>query len=96
MKLTMMVALTTMAMAAAGTAMAQDQAALAKSSGCLNCHDVDAKKMGPSLKSIAAKYKGKADAEGMLVTKLTTAKGHPEVKAKPDDVTALVKWILAM
>ena len=96
MKLTMMVALTTMALAATGTAIAQDQAALAKSSGCLNCHDVDAKKMGPSFKSVAAKYKGKADAEAMLVTKVSTAKGHPEVKAKPDDVTTLVKWVLAM
>ena len=96
MKSMMMLALTTMALAAAGTAVAQDQSALAKSSGCLNCHDVDAKKMGPSLKSVAAKYKGKADAEAMLVKKLTTAQGHPEVKAKPDDVTALVKWVLAM
>src|SRR5450432_3393317 len=43
-----MVALTSLALAAAGTAFAQDQSALAKSSGCLNCHAVDAKKMGPS------------------------------------------------
>ena len=71
MKSMMMLALTTMALAAAGTAVAQDQSALAKSSGCLNCHDVDAKKMGPSFKSVAAKYKGKADAEAMLVTKVS-------------------------
>ena len=96
MKITMIVALAAIALAATGTAHAQDQSALAKSSGCLTCHDVDAKKMGPSFKSIAAKYKGKADAEAMLDSKLTGAKGHPEVKAKPDDVKALVKWILAM
>ena len=48
-------------MAAAGTASAQE--ALAKSSGCMNCHDVAAKKIGPAFKDIAAKYKGKADAE---------------------------------
>ena len=92
----MMVGLMTMAMIAAGTAVAQDQSALAKSSGCLNCHAVDAKKMGPSFKATAAKYKGNADAEAMLVAKITAAKDHPEVKAKPDDVRALVKWILAM
>ena len=92
----MMVGLMTMAMIAAGTAVAQDQSALAKSSGCLNCHAVDAKKMGPSFKATAAKYKGNADAEAMLVAKITAAKDHPEVKAKPDDVKALVKWILAM
>ena len=96
MKSMMMVVLTTAALAATGAAVAQDQSALAKSSGCLNCHDVEAKKMGPSFKSVAAKFKGKADAEVTLVTKLTTAKDHPEVKAKPDDVKALVKWVLAM
>jgi len=94
MKSVMMVVLATAAFAVAGTASAQE--ALAKSSGCLNCHAVDTKKMGPSFKDTAAKYKGKVDAEASLVTKLTTAKGHPEVKAKPDDVTALVKWVLAM
>ena len=96
MKSTMMVALTAMALAAAGAASAQDQSALAKSSGCLNCHAVDTKKMGPSFKSVAEKYKGKADAEASLVAEITGAKGHPEVKAKPDDVKALVKWVLAM
>jgi len=96
MKLMMMVAVTAAALASAGVAVAQDQSALAKSSGCLNCHSVDAKKMGPSFQSVAAKYKGKADAEASLVTKLTTAKGHPELKASPDDVKALVKWVLAM
>jgi cytochrome c len=90
----MMVALTAAALALSGTASAQE--ALAKSSGCLNCHSIDAKKMGPAFKDVAAKYKGKADAEAMLVTKVSTAKGHPEVKASPDDVKSLIKWILAM
>ena len=80
--------------AAPGVANAQE--ALAKSSGCLNCHDATAKKMGPAFKEIAAKYKGKADAEATLQTKLTGAKGHPAVKASADDVKALVKWVLAM
>lgn len=79
--------------AAAGVANAQE--ALAKSSGCLTCHDMTVKKMGPSFKDIAAKYKGKADAEGMLVANLSAAKGHPAVKAKGDDLTSLVKWVLA-
>ena len=96
MKISISVALTVIAVAATSTAFAQDQTELAKSSGCLNCHAVDAKKMGPSFKSIAEKYKGKADAEASLVTEVSTAKGHPEVKAKPDDVKTLVKWILAM
>jgi cytochrome c len=80
-------------LAAAGAANAQE--ALAKSSGCMNCHDVSTKKIGPSFKDVAAKYKGKADAETTLVAKLEEHKGHPEVKAKGDDLKSLVKWVLS-
>ena len=79
--------------AAAGVANAQE--ALAKSSGCTTCHDMTVKKMGPSIKDIAAKFKGKADAEAMLVANISAAKGHPAVKAKGDDLTGIVKWMLA-
>lgn len=75
---------------------ADDASALAKSSGCLNCHAVDAtKKVGPGFKTVAEKYKGKADAEAALVTKLSEGKGHAAVKASKEDVTKLVKWVLA-
>jgi len=93
MKLILSVALTLAALFAAGAANATE--ALAKGSGCLTCHAIDGKKMGPSFKEIAAKYKGKSDAEAMLVAKLSAAKDHPEVKAKPDDVKVLVKYVLA-
>ena len=69
--------------------------ALAKADGCLNCHAVDSKKVGPAFKEVAAKYKGKADAEATLTAKLTEGKGHPATKAKPDDLKAIVKWVLA-
>jgi cytochrome c len=85
------------AAAAIGTAGAANaQEALAKSSGCLNCHDVNTKKIGPAFKDVAAKYKGKADAQAMLVAKLSEAKGHPSVKAKGDDLNSLVKWVLSL
>ncbi len=93
MKIIVMVTLSTLALAAAGTASAQE--ALAKSSGCLNCHAVDTKKIGPAFKDVAAKYKGKADAEAKLVAEISGAKGHPAVKASPDDIKSLVKWVLA-
>jgi len=80
--------------ASAQTAIAQE--ALAKSSGCLNCHAADTKKVGPSFKSIAEKYKGKADAEATLVANIKGGKGHPAVKASDDDLKSLVKWVLAM
>jgi len=82
------------ALAGAGVASAQED--LAKASGCTTCHDVSAKKVGPSFKEIAAKNKGKAGAEATLVKAITEGKGHPASKAKPEDVTKLVKWILAM
>jgi len=84
-----------MAAGALATGSASASEALAKSSGCMTCHSIDTKKMGPAFKEIAAKYKGNAAAEGKLVQALSTAKGHPEVKAKGDDVKTLVKWVLA-
>jgi len=94
MKLIVLTAAVTIGFAAASAVNAQE--ALAKSSGCLNCHATDTKKMAPSFKDIAAKYKGKADAQATLETKLSSGKGHPAVKASADDVKSLVKWVLAM
>ena len=51
--------------------------ALMKKSGCFKCHSVDKKKDGPAYKEVAAKYKGKPDAEQKLFTHLTT---NPKVK----------------
>ena len=79
-------------LAAAGPALAQES--LAKSSGCLTCHAIDTKKMGSSFKDIAAKYKGKSEAA--LTAKLSAGKEHPAVKASPEDVNKLVKWILSL
>ncbi len=93
MKSLVIAAVVAAGLAATGAANAQE--ALAKSSGCLNCHDVNTKKIGPAFKDVAAKYKGKADAEAMLVAKISEHKGHPEVKAKGDDLKSLVKWVLS-
>ena len=71
--------------------------ALAKSNGCLACHNVEgAKKVGPAFKEVATKYKGKADAEATLEAKLASGKGHPAVKASPEDQKTLVKWVLSL
>jgi len=63
--------------------------------GCTKCHSVDKDKKGPAFKKVAAKYKGKADAEATLTAKLSKGEGHPAVKASPADVTSLVKWVLS-
>jgi cytochrome c len=80
----------------ASATLANAQEALAKSSGCLNCHAVDSKKVGPAFKEVAAKYKGKSDAEATLVAKVSGGKEHPAVKAGGDDVKSLVKWVLSL
>jgi cytochrome c len=94
MNLIALTVVATVALSAAGAANAQE--ALAKSSGCLNCHAVDSKKIGPSYKDVAAKYKGNPAAEATLVAKITGGKEHPPVKASADDVKSLVKWVLSM
>ncbi|MEO5676540.1 MAG: cytochrome C [Usitatibacter sp.] len=96
MKRTLVFAAAALALATA-SAGASASEALAKSSGCLGCHNVEgAKKMGASFKDLAAKHKGKADAEATLVAKIGGGKGHPGTKASADDVTTLVKWVLSL
>ena len=81
---------------AAGFAQAQAKPEdLLKSNGCMNCHAIDQKKVGPAFKDIAAKMKGKADAESMLVAQLKSGKGHPAVKASDADLATMVKFVLA-
>ena len=93
MKAMMIAAVVAAGVLAAGAANAQE--ALAKSSGCLTCHSIDTKKMGPSFKDIAKKFKGNATAQADLVAKVGGGKGHPAVKASPDDLNNIMKWVLA-
>jgi len=50
---------------------------LAKKNDCFKCHAVDKTKKGPSLKKIAAKYKGKPDGQEKPSKNMTTG---PKVK----------------
>lgn len=43
---------------------------LAKKSGCLACHAVDKKVVGPAWQDVSAKYKGDAGAKATLVEKI--------------------------
>jgi cytochrome c len=79
----------------AGAAQAQAGADVLKAKGCLNCHDMNKKKVGPSYKDVAAKYKGNKSAEGDLVAKLKEAKGHPKIQASDAELQAAVRHVLA-
>jgi cytochrome c len=77
---------------AAASAFAQSGADVVKSKGCLNCHAVDAKKVGPSFKDIAAKHKGD---EAALEAKLKSGKGHPKVNASDAELKAAIGYVLS-
>jgi cytochrome c len=98
-----------MAVAAAGSLLLAGQAAadqaLAQKSGCMACHSVDKKVLGPAYKDVAAKYKGQKDAEAKLIDKVK--KGGSGVwgpipmpanspQVKDEDIKTIVKWVLAM
>ena len=82
-------------MVIAGAANAQAGADLAKAKGCLGCHAVDQKKVGPAYKDVAAKYKGNKDAEAMLIAKLKDGKGHMKITASDAELKTLVQWALS-
>lgn len=103
MKAFLLTALTAGALLMTGQAMA-DQA-LAQKSGCLACHGVDKKVLGPAFKDVAAKYKGSKGAEAKLVAKVK--KGGSGVwgpipmpanspQVKDGDIKSIVKWILSL
>ena len=57
----------------AAPAMADE--ALAKAKGCLACHTVDKKLIGPMYKEVAKKYAGQKDAEARIASSIV--KGTP-------------------
>lgn len=80
---------------AAGVVLAQSGADVVKAKGCLNCHAVDQKKIGPSYKDVAAKYKDDKGAEGKLVAKLKDGKDHPKIAASDAELKAAVGYVLS-
>ncbi len=94
MKSTIAASLLAAGLALAGPASASED--LAQKSGCTKCHATAAKKIGPSVKEIAAKFKGKAGSDAALVAKLKAGKEHPPSKASEDDLKKIVAWMLAM
>jgi cytochrome c len=83
------------ALLAAGAAYAQSGADVVKAKGCLGCHDAAAKKVGPSFKDIAAKYKGDSKASATLVDKIKEGKGHAKIAASDAELKAAVGYVLS-
>jgi len=84
----------------AGSALADEK--LAQANGCMTCHQIDKKILGPSYKDVAAKYRSDKGAEAMLVKKVKEGgKGAwgdmampPNAHVKDADIQAIVKWIM--
>ncbi len=80
-----------------------DPAALAQAKGCLACHQIDVKVVGPAYKDVAAKYKGDPKALETLVKKVKTGGAGnwgqipmpPQVAASDEEIKILVKWVLS-
>lgn len=69
---------------------------VAKKSGCLNCHDLEKKKVGPSLKDSAAKFKGK-DAAALAASVKSKPVHAAALKQTGDKNLSLVsEWILTL
>ena len=70
---------------------------LLKAKGCLGCHDMEKKKVGPAYKDVAVKYKGDAGASAKIVGALKEGKGHPvKVKASDEELKSLADYVLSV
>jgi len=88
------------ATAAAPAALPQ---ALAQSKGCLGCHQIEMKVVGPAYKDVAAKYKGDAGALDHLAAKVLSGGvgtwgqiPMPPNNVTDDEARQLVSWILSL
>ena len=80
---------------------------MVRQNGCFKCHSIDKKKDGPAYREVAAKYRGKPEAEQRLITHITSGEkakfpdGHEEehkvIKTKDmNEIKNVVQWILAL
>ena len=72
--------------------------------GCVACHTIDRKGVGPALKDVAARYKGQPDAENKLAEKVRNGGSGvwgsvpmpPNTQVPDADLHALAKYILSL
>jgi len=83
--------------------------ALAQKSGCLACHKIDKKLVGPAWQDVAKKYKGDAGAKAGLIekvkkggkgnwTEITNGAAMPPYspRVKDEDIEKLVDFVLSL
>jgi len=94
-------------MLVAGSALAADETALAQKSGCMACHQVAAKVVGPAYKDVAKKYAGDAGAVDKLTKKVIAGgkdtwgpvpmppKGG-NASVSDADIKKIVAWVMSL
>jgi cytochrome c len=70
--------------------LAQDEL---KEHGCLNCHEMDKKKVGPGYKEVSAKYKGKPVEELMAAMKSKPVHKVPLQKTTDSSLKVMLEYI---
>ncbi|OMG53925.1 cytochrome C [Azonexus hydrophilus] len=85
---------------------AQASEAIVKKARCVACHAIDAKRVGPAYKEVAAKYRGDKKAPTQLFDKVrhggsgnwgtVPMLAHPADKISDDDLQQAIAWILAL
>lgn len=92
------------AQASLSTAAANEE--LMSRSGCVNCHRVDQKLLGPAFKEVAARYRGDPQAAARLFRKVRDGgegewgdlpmQANNEEKVSDADLRLLIEWILSL
>ena len=88
----------------AAAASAQSGEDLIKKNGCIACHAIDKKVIGPAYVDVAAKYKGDAKAAATLQNKVKQGGSGvwgqvpmpPNTQVSDADIKAIVAYILAL
>ena len=90
--------------ALSATMPARAQIELARQRVCLGCHDVEARRVGPPLRAIAARYAGQPDAVARLSRAMIAGSVDvwgpipmpPNPKLSSDEARRLATWILSL
>jgi cytochrome c len=100
---TIVLAVSTAALSLGVVATASADLALATKSGCMACHQVETKVVGPAYKDVAAKYKGQEGAVDMLSAKVKAGGAGvwgpvpmpPNAAVSDADIKTIVTWIMS-
>ncbi len=102
MRIVVAAGVTTGGLFSAGPVFASEE--LFKKSNCLACHAIDQKRLGPSMKDVAAKYNGDGTAAEMLARKIRAGGGGvwgemampAQAQVSEADAKTLAEYILTV